>query len=181
MFKRFISLLLALLCLSFVPALAYSGEFYSVDREEIDLGVPDVPAQDCAPIRPQSRAASGTEMFSFAGTNVAELVVTSSPKYFTQSSLSNGYLQIVGSASYETATSGLKYRVGGCYWNSSSSIYKTSVGQYAMALSGVSVNTSLSKSNFDSQHTYYGFLRNLNSYGSSNRVSGSFTFYNSSI
>lgn len=180
MFKRFMSLFLVLLCLSFVPALAYSGEVYSSAREEIDLGLPDVLAQDCAPIRPQSRAASGTEMFSFVGTNVAELVVTSSPKYFTKSSLSNGYLRIVGSASYETATSGLKYRVGGCYWNSTSSTYKTTVGQYAMALSGVSVDTSLSKSNFNSNYTYYGFLRNLDSYGSSNRVSGSFTFYNSS-
>lgn len=180
MFKRLLSMLLVLLCLSVVPALADSGEQYSVDGQEIYLGLPDVQAKDVAPVVPQARAVNGTEIFSFKGTDVAELVVTSSPKYFSKSSLSNGYLRIAGSASYEYATSGLKYRVGGCYWNATQNVYTTYSGQYAMALSGVSVDESLSKSNFNSSFIYYGFLRNLNSYGSSNRVSGNFTFYNSS-
>lgn len=124
------------------------------------------------PNAPQTRTAS--LLFSFTGTNVYYMVATSSPKTFTVSSLSKGYLKVSGKGQYSYAESTVQFRVGGCYYNSLSNSYVTYLGQYVVFNNGEQGYGYISKDQFSKYNTYYGFMTN---YYQDNVVSLSGTFY----
>lgn len=172
MYKRIISFLLV-----FVFLFITSASAFAATNNEIDLGRPYAiigTSSDVAERR--SVTADNSRLFRFEFTDMTGMLVTDSS--FTYSSLSYGYLWIVGGASYSDPTNrNLTYQVGGCKISPTSGSYVTSEGQYVQRNNGDSVVTYLNRSAFNTGETYYGFV--ANQAGALYTLTGWFSFYNS--
>lgn len=143
-------------------------------KEDEDATVSDAVVPD--PHAPLTRAVS--QLFSMTATNVKELLTTKSTnKTFTKSSLTNGYLNVSGTDNYSDGVS-MTYRVGGCYLDAYGGEFLTNATISRDFMSGIYQYDFIPQSNFNSNYTYYGFVRNL--WQNSSTVSGTFYFYNAS-
>lgn len=181
MLKRTIAMILALACILVVPAFACEDQ----NEGEISLGREDANAividtTDAKLALPSVQASgSGKLLFSFVGTDVQQLVVTTvTNKSFTTASLSNGYLRVEGKGSYTSSYNGLTFRAGGCRYDSATNSFLATPFQYVVFDNNVFKSESIAKSNFDKHFTYYGFMTNLSGSGGTNKLSGEISLYN---